>query len=146
MVDGIPLDGKILTGATIVAPGDISRETTRKSVSINYILRGSRIQLLMLMLFLKRQQIHFGREHFGNDFHTYSIVWTNSSIKFSVDGLEYGTDTGGFKQLRTIPNAVFWENGGTMAPFDQVILLPLLYHVILSKTKQKNSNKYFVQN
>lgn len=43
MVDGIPLDGKILTGATIVAPGDISRETTRKSVSINNILKGSRV-------------------------------------------------------------------------------------------------------
>lgn len=33
--------------------------------------------------------------------------------------MEYGTDTGGFKQLKTIPNAVYWEAGTTMAPFDQ---------------------------
>lgn len=31
--DGIPLDGKILFGGTVVAPGDQYRETGRKSVS-----------------------------------------------------------------------------------------------------------------
>lgn len=64
-------------------------------------------------------QIHFGQEHFGNDFHTYSIIWTNSSIRFLVDGLEYGTDTGGYKNLQSIPNAIHWESGTNMAPFDQ---------------------------
>lgn len=26
------------------------------------------------------QQNHIGREHWGNDFHTYSVVWTNSRL------------------------------------------------------------------
>lgn len=70
-------------------------------------------------LILISLQVHFGSEHFGNDFHTYAIVWTNSSIRFSVDGLEYGTDTGGYKQLKSVPNSKYWEHGTQMAPFDQ---------------------------
>lgn len=45
-------------------------------------------------------------------------MWTNSSIRFGIDGLEYGTDTGGYKQL-SIPYANYWESGTNMAPFDQ---------------------------
>lgn len=63
---------------------------------------------------LSYQQIHFGTEHFGNDFHTYSVIWTSSSIKFLVDGLEYGTDTGGYKQLKSIANAAYWAAGTNM--------------------------------
>lgn len=91
--DGIPMDGKILTGICVISGGETIRESARKS-------------------------IHFGREHFGNDFHTYSMVWTNTSIKFAVDDLEFGTDTGGYKNL-PIQYANFWQSGTNMAPFDQ---------------------------
>lgn len=60
--DGQPLDGKILTGICVISGGDTSRETARKS-------------------------IHFGQEHFGNDFHTYSMVKQNENIKIlQIDG------------------------------------------------------------
>ncbi|XP_075164785.1 gram-negative bacteria binding protein 2 isoform X2 [Haematobia irritans] len=34
-----------------------------------------------------------GESHFGNDFHTYSLTWTNQSITMAVDGLNYGQIT-----------------------------------------------------
>lgn len=48
--DGIPLDGKILFGSTIVAPGDQYRETGRKSVRQLYSLNA---------IFVKRVTLHF---------------------------------------------------------------------------------------
>lgn len=36
-----------------------------------------------------------------------------------MDGIEFGTDTGGYKQLKSIANAIYWESGTNMAPFDQ---------------------------
>lgn len=46
------------------------------------------------------------------------MIWTNMSIKFAVDDLEFGTDTGGYKNL-PIQYANFWQTGTNMAPFDQ---------------------------
>lgn len=36
-----------------------------------------------------------------------------------VDGQDYGTDNGGYKHLKSITNAIYWESGTNMAPFDQ---------------------------
>lgn len=74
---------------------------------------------LMIVYHYFISQIQIGHDHFGNDFHTYSIIWTNTSIKFIVDDLEYGSDTANFKKVKTLPNALYWESGSTMAPFDQ---------------------------
>lgn len=63
-------------------------------------------------------QNHIVREHWANDFHTYSIIWTNTSIRFMVDDLEYGTDTGGYKNLQN-QYAKYWQSGSNIAPFDQ---------------------------
>lgn len=40
-------------------------------------------------------------------------------MRFLVDGMEYGTDTGGYKNVKSIPNAIYWERGTNIAPFDQ---------------------------
>lgn len=34
--DGLPLDGKVLTGICVISGGDTTRETARKSVSVSF--------------------------------------------------------------------------------------------------------------
>ncbi|XP_017842219.1 gram-negative bacteria-binding protein 1 [Drosophila busckii] len=60
--------------------------------------------------------------HFGDDFHIYSLEWSNNSLRFSVDGQDYGELLKGFADSDL--NAS-WRRGGEMAPFDRMFYISL---------------------
>lgn len=53
------------------------------------------------------------------------MIWTNESIKFEVDGKQYGIVNSGFKYLTNIPTAAQWQYGTLMAPFDREFYIAL---------------------
>ncbi|XP_055903000.1 gram-negative bacteria-binding protein 1-like [Eupeodes corollae] len=68
------------------------------------------------------------RTHLGNDFHTYTLTWTDNLISLEIDGNEYAIIRGGFSRLYTTQNlkhAKLWDNGNAMAPFDREFFLTL---------------------
>ncbi|XP_055856168.1 uncharacterized protein LOC129919334 [Episyrphus balteatus] len=68
------------------------------------------------------------RTHLGNDFHTYTLTWTDELISLEIDNNEYATIRGGFSRLYTTQNlkhAKLWDNGDAMAPFDREFFLTL---------------------
>lgn len=57
--------------------------------------------------------------HFGSDYHVYSMIWSPDEIIFKVDGKEYGKLEGGFASL--YPENENLRKGGKLAPFDQEV-------------------------
>ncbi|EDV98027.1 gram-negative bacteria-binding protein 1 [Drosophila grimshawi] len=60
--------------------------------------------------------------HFGDDFHVYGLIWTSQSLRFSIDGQDYGELLRGFAESDL--NAS-WRRGGPMAPFDRMFYITL---------------------
>lgn len=66
----------------------------------------------------------FKESHFGEDFHTYQMLWTNRSIELSVDGVTYGKIDGNFRDLARTNNVTVSSQlyaGEYMAPFDKEV-------------------------
>ncbi|KAJ6616523.1 Beta-1,3-glucan-binding protein, partial [Pseudolycoriella hygida] len=99
---GEPIDGRKLSGGAIL----VSREKNRD-------------------LWLKST---FKGNHFGEEFHTYQLQWTNRSIEVSVDGVSYGTIEGDFRELARTNNVTVSSQlyaGEYMAPFDKEFFLSI---------------------
>lgn len=63
-------------------------------------------------------------EHLGNNYHIYTLQWTDQEITLALDNIVYGTIRGGFKEFgasNNISHASQWTNGGFMAPFDREV-------------------------
>lgn len=68
------------------------------------------------------------RTHLGNDFHVYSLTWTDELISLEIDGNEYATVRGRFSRLyytQNLTHAKNWDNGDAMSPFDREFFLTL---------------------
>lgn len=59
-------------------------------------------------------------EHFGHQFHVYTLVWSDTEISLKVDGQQYGKFVGDDFRINGPANAS-WRSGGNMAPFDQEV-------------------------
>lgn len=61
--------------------------------------------------------------HWGEDFHNYTLTWTPTAIRLSVDGQLYGNFRDPFCAqsdfCANIHHSSSWKRGGPMAPFDQ---------------------------
>lgn len=83
-----------------------------------------------------RPRVHFSPlfqtkanyEHFGNDFHNYSVTWTDSSIEFAVDEEVFGTSYDVYRDTEVGRSRFEWQSGGSNAPFDRE------FHIALSVT------------
>ncbi|XP_023301714.2 gram-negative bacteria-binding protein 2 [Lucilia cuprina] len=64
-----------------------------------------------LVIDVEKNETHFeqkaSKEHFGNDFHIYTLTWKSNEITMEVDGIKYGTITGNLEQLNTSNNFFF---------------------------------------
>lgn len=64
----------------------------------------------------------------GDDFHVFTLTWTDQRITLGVDGANYATSNGNFKDLSSslkIPHQGNWKRGNTMAPFDREFYVSL---------------------
>lgn len=71
---------------------------------------------------------HVNDRHLGEEFHTYSLTWTTSSISVALDGITYASYNSLFKNQakdKNIASSAAWINGGTMAPFDKEFYIGL---------------------
>ncbi|KAH8371084.1 hypothetical protein KR093_006167, partial [Drosophila rubida] len=59
--------------------------------------------------------------HFGNDFHVYGLEWSSRSLRFTVDGIEFG-ELINFADSGLNPS---WRRGGPLAPFDRMFYISL---------------------
>lgn len=62
-------------------------------------------------------------EHLGNEYHTYTLTWTDQEIKVALDGISYGTVHGGFRDsgiFNNITDASQWRLSD-MSPFDREV-------------------------
>ncbi|KAG4076072.1 hypothetical protein HA402_010867 [Bradysia odoriphaga] len=97
-----PIDGRKLSGGAVL----VSREKFRD-------------------LWMRSK---FNEHHYGDDFHTYELRWTNKSIELGVDGVTYGTIEGGFRDLARTNNVSVSAQlyaGEYMAPFDKEFFLSI---------------------
>ncbi|XP_073843544.1 gram-negative bacteria binding protein 1 [Musca autumnalis] len=62
------------------------------------------------------------KEHFGNNYHVYSLIWKPTELLLSVDGYQYGRIPSDFKN--TIKETA-WNLGGNDAPFDDMFYISL---------------------
>lgn len=62
-------------------------------------------------------------DHFGAAYHNYTLTWTPTSIRMSVDGQLYANFRDPFcivpELCTNIPHSSIWARGSAMAPFDQ---------------------------
>ncbi|XP_034240415.1 beta-1,3-glucan-binding protein-like [Thrips palmi] len=61
-------------------------------------------------------------ETLANDFHVYSLEWSEKGFRFLLDGKQYGEvprPKGGFWKLGEFEGDNIWKDGNDMAPFDQ---------------------------
>lgn len=66
----------------------------------------------------------FKESHFGEEFHTYQLLWTDRSIEMSVDDVSYGTIAGDFREVARTNNVTVSSQlyaGEHMAPFDKEV-------------------------
>ncbi|XP_004518426.1 gram-negative bacteria-binding protein 3 [Ceratitis capitata] len=80
---------------------------------------------------------HADRLYLGNDFHIYTLVWTENEISVAVDNTEYckfRPDNDGLladllRQGDALPNRGLLKSGSKMAPFDQEFYITLGYGI-----------------
>lgn len=61
-------------------------------------------------------------DDYAKSFHNYSVIWNQTGIYFSIDGVSIGGVTppaGGFYKLSGSKGTNFWSNGTQMAPYDK---------------------------
>lgn len=70
---------------------------------------------------------------FHNDFHTYEFFWDESGIRFSIDGTDLGFAAvgDGFWARGYFTGDNIWANGTEMAPFDQEVMILIIYASII---------------
>lgn len=56
--------------------------------------------------------------HFGDEYHVYALEWRSQSLRFSIDGQDFGELLPGFVDADLNPS---WRRGGPMAPFDRMV-------------------------
>lgn len=57
-------------------------------------------------------------QHFGDEFHLYSLTWTPEELTMSLDSKEYGRIKTNFKDKILEP---IWNKGEKNAPLDQMV-------------------------
>ncbi|XP_032289924.1 gram-negative bacteria-binding protein 1 [Drosophila virilis] len=93
--------GKLIDGRTLFAGAVLSTEASQRE---DFMVQ-------------QRRSVHF-----GDDFHVYSLIWSSQSLRFSIDGQEYGELLTGFAESDLNPS---WRRGGPMAPFDRMFYITL---------------------
>ncbi|KAM8708590.1 hypothetical protein ACLKA7_015545 [Drosophila subpalustris] len=93
--------GKLVDGRTLLAGPVLSTEASQRED---------------FMVQLRRSV------HFGNDFHVYGLEWSSESLRFTIDGKDYGELLSNFADSDL--NAS-WRRGGPMAPFDRKFYITL---------------------
>ncbi|XP_023162081.2 gram-negative bacteria-binding protein 1 isoform X2 [Drosophila hydei] len=88
--------GKLIDGRTIFGGAVLSTEASQRE---DFMVQ-------------QRRSVHF-----GDDFHLYSLTWSSQSLRFSIDGQEYGELLTGFAESNLNPS---WRRGSPMAPFDRM--------------------------
>lgn len=66
--------------------------------------------------------------HFADEFHTYTLTWTDQRISLGVDGSNYAIINANFKDLssaQNIPHQPQWRKGNAVAPFDREFYISL---------------------
>lgn len=61
-------------------------------------------------------------DDYAKSFHNYSVLWNQTGIYYSIDGVSIGGVTppaGGFYKLSGSKGPNFWANGTHMAPYDK---------------------------
>ncbi|XP_005187613.2 gram-negative bacteria-binding protein 1 [Musca domestica] len=66
--------------------------------------------------------VNGSKEHFGNTFHVYSLIWKPTELLLFVDGYQYGRIATDFK--KSIREQV-WDLGGDNAPLDDMFYITL---------------------
>ncbi|XP_062132310.1 gram-negative bacteria-binding protein 1 [Drosophila sulfurigaster albostrigata] len=93
--------GKLIDGRTLFAGPVLSVEATQRED---------------FMVQLRRSV------HFGNDFHVYGLEWSSKSLRFTVDGIEFGELTN-FVDSGLNPS---WRRSSSpLAPFDRMFYISL---------------------
>lgn len=119
---GEPIDGSRLSGGGVL----VSREKWRDLWMAVTIQSIKKIKFWFVNEFFLRliAQNTTQQSHFGEEFHTYELLWTNRSIELSVDGNPYGSIEGGFRNLARTNNVSVSSQlyaGEYMAPFDKEV-------------------------
>ncbi|XP_077290193.1 beta-1,3-glucan-binding protein-like [Arctopsyche grandis] len=99
--DGEKLNNKVLSGGVVLDQFDLCHSRNLRTTT--------------------------GAKPWGDDYHTYGLIWDDNKITLQVDGKAYGTvepPQGGFVSLATeCPKlstpAVRWKSGSLLAPFDE---------------------------
>lgn len=66
---------------------------------------------------------------FHESYHKYECIWDDSSIKFLLDGVQYGhapVEEDGFLNGEKFPGDKIWKSGTKMAPFDEEVIFGFL--------------------
>lgn len=96
------IGGHVLSGGAILAPTYEKRE---------FMMRNTQ-----------------GVEHFGNDYHIYSLLWTPKVISVAVDNMTYAIFIGNIKnkaERENIPSARNWDGNSDLSPFDKNFYISL---------------------
>lgn len=64
--------------------------------------------------------------HFGDEYHIYALDWSSQSLRFSIDGQDFGELRAGFVDSDVNPS---WRRGGPMAPFDRMVSFILVGYI-----------------
>lgn len=114
---GEPIDGRKLSGGAVLVNREKYRDLWMKVRDQRNLRSHSHFLLLLL-------QSTFQGNHFGDDFHTYQLLWTNKSLILSVDDVTYGTIDGDFREVARMNNVTVSSQlygGEYMAPFDKEV-------------------------
>lgn len=115
---GEPIDGRKLSAGAVLVSREKFRDLWMKVRDECEISDDNYLQNLYHF------QSTFKGSHFGEEFHTYELLWTDRSIEVSVDGISYGTIEGGFRDLARTNNVTVSSQlyaGEYMAPFDKEV-------------------------
>lgn len=88
--------GKLIDGRTVFAGAVLSTEASQRE---DFMIQQRR------------------SEHFGDEYHLYSLIWSSQSLRFLIDDQEYGELLTGFAESNLNSR---WRRGGPMAPFDRM--------------------------
>ncbi|KAL9700390.1 hypothetical protein quinque_003831 [Culex quinquefasciatus] len=91
-------------------------------------LRGGPILTNRAKLRMASLRANVLEEHFSDGFHVYGLVWKPDSIALTVDGFQYATIRGKFKDYGTSNNltqANLWNGANVMSPFDREFYISL---------------------
>lgn len=99
--------GKLIDGRTLFAGPVLSTEASQRE---DYMVQQRR------------------SAHFGDEYHIYALDWSNQSLRFSIDGQDFGELLTGFADSDLNPS---WRRGGPMAPFDRMVSFILVSYIYI---------------